>query len=90
MDSKPSDSDRAVSTNSRHSKASEADIGTGIEVESEEKLSDEDPDGLQRTSMSNVGEITVSSRADISKEGIIPRYFMYAYYFGPPAVKVNV
>ena len=89
VDSKPSDSGRAVSTSSGHSKASEADIGTGIEVESEEKLSDEDPDGLQRTSISNVGEITVSSRADISKEGIIPRYFMYAYYFGPPAIEMN-
>ena len=79
VDSKPSDS--ADSTSSRDSKTSDADIGTGIEVESEEKLSDEDPDDLQRTSMSTVGEITVSSRADISKEGIVFLYFMYAYYF---------
>ena len=71
VDSKPSDNDRAVSTSSGDSKSSDTDIGTGIEVESEEKLSDEDPDELQTTSQSTVGEITVSSRADISREGII-------------------
>ncbi|CAB4035695.1 partial, partial [Paramuricea clavata] len=72
VDSKPSDNDRAVSTSSGDSKSSDTDIGTGIEVESEEKLSDEDPDELQTTSQSTVGEITVSSRADISREVLWP------------------
>ena len=70
-DPKPTrDDDRPVVVSPGDSKSSDADIGTGIEVESEEKLSDEDSDELQTTSQSTVGEITVSSRADISKEGI--------------------
>ena len=68
---KPADDDQPVSTSPGDPKQSDPDIGTGIEVESEEKLSDEDSDELQTTSQSNVGEITVSSRADITKEGIV-------------------
>ena len=69
VDSKPSNEDLKVSEHPGDSHPSDADIGTGIEVESEEKLSDEDPDELQTTSQSTVGEITVSSRSDISREG---------------------
>lgn len=71
VDSSPSDNDDVDSTSTKDSKASDAEIGTGIEVESEEKLEDEEPDKLQTTSQSTVGEITLTSRADISREGTL-------------------
>ncbi|XP_028397170.1 uncharacterized protein LOC114520990 isoform X2 [Dendronephthya gigantea] len=72
VDSSPSDNDDVVTTTAEDSKTSDAGIGTGIEVESEEKLKDEEPDELQTTSQSNVGEITLTSRADISREVLWP------------------
>lgn len=66
VDSKSSD-EPTVST--IDSKPSNADIGTGIEVEAEQKLSDDNPDEQQTTSQSTIEEITVSSRGDISREG---------------------
>ena len=71
-DPKPADDDRPVVISPGDSKPGDADIGTGIEVESEEKLSDEDSDELQTTTQSTVGEITVSSRADITREVLWP------------------
>ena len=84
-DPKPTDDDRPVVISPGDSNPGDADIGTGIEVESEEKLSDEDSDELQTTSQSTVGEITVSSRADITREGTTlcasPGFHVTSYIF---------
>ena len=46
-----------------------SDIGTGIEVESEEKLTEDEPSTSQSSPQSTETEIAVSSRSDIRKEG---------------------
>lgn len=46
-----------------------SDIGTGIEVESEEKLIEDEPRTSQSSTQSTETEIAVSSRSDITKQG---------------------
>lgn len=62
---KPLDKERKISLPNAES---DSDIGTGIEVESEEKLNDKDNDELQTTSQSGRDKVTSSSSIKISGE----------------------